>query len=50
MNPQFAATMKRRTAAELLDIAECKTDEWHQDAIAAARGVLFQVLSHLGCQ
>ncbi|NOU29201.1 MAG: hypothetical protein HOO96_14965 [Polyangiaceae bacterium] len=29
--------MKRKTAAELLDIVECTTDEWHPDAIKAAR-------------
>lgn len=40
MNPDFAIAMKRKTAAELLDIVECTTDEWHPDAIAAARAEL----------
>jgi hypothetical protein len=40
MNPDFAIAMKRKTAAELLDIVECKTDEWHPDAIVAARDEL----------
>ncbi len=40
MNPDFAIAMKRKTAAELLDVVECTTDDWHPDAIAAARAEL----------
>lgn len=40
MNPDFAMAMKRKTVAELLDIIECTTDEWHPDAIVAARDEL----------